>query len=141
MLKLRDIMTTDVVTVSPDTTLRDAAELLATRHVGGAPVRDGDKVVGVVSMSDILSFEASTPTTPQSNEPREETADDWDELPAWDTDDEPPARFFTDLWAAAGAEVTTRIVEPATPEWDLLAEHTVAEAMTRSAYWLPPRGR
>jgi CBS domain-containing protein len=138
MLKLRDIMTTQVVTVTPETTLREAAELLASRHVGGAPVMDGGKVVGVVSTSDILSFEASTPTLPQANEPREETADEWDELPGWDTGDEPPARFFTDLWATAGTEVTTRVTEPATPEWDMLAEHTVAEAMTRRAFWLPP---
>ena len=137
MLRLRDIMTTGVVTVSPQTTLRDAADLLAARHVGGAPVMDGTKVVGVVSASDILTFEASTPTVPAAGEEPKES-DEWGELPGWETGDEPPARFFTELWADAGAEVTERMAEPTGPEWDVLAEHTVAEVMTRQVYALPP---
>ena len=137
MLRLRDIMTTDVVTVSPQTTLRDAAELLAARHVGGAPVVDGTRLVGVVSASDLLAFEASTPAVPaEGEEPRE--WDEWGELPGWETDDEPPARYFTELWADAGADVAERMAEPASPEWDVLAEHTVAEVMSRRLLALPP---
>ena len=49
MLALRDIMTADVVTVSPQTTLREAMELLAQRHLSGAPVVSGGELVGVVS--------------------------------------------------------------------------------------------
>jgi CBS domain-containing protein len=137
MLRLRDIMTTSVVTVSPQTTLREAAELLAFRHLGGAPVVEGARVVGVVSASDILAFEVSTPAVPAAGEEPQEW-DEWGEPPAWETGDEPAARYFTDLWADAGADTAERFAERATPEWDVLAEHTVAEVMTRQAYALPP---
>ncbi len=65
MLKLKDIMTRDVVSASPDMTIRDAMELLSERHVSGAPVVDGGKVVGVFSASDLLAFFADlNDTTP-----------------------------------------------------------------------------
>jgi CBS domain-containing protein len=44
MLKLRDIMTHSVVTLAPETTLREAAEVLSARHLTGAPVVAGSKV-------------------------------------------------------------------------------------------------
>ena len=49
MLRLRDIMTTELLTFSPETSVRDAMESLAAKHVSGAPVVAGTKVVGVVS--------------------------------------------------------------------------------------------
>lgn len=136
MLQLREIMTTDVVTVGPQTTLRDAADLLAARRLGGVPVVDGERVVGVVSAADLLDFVTSTPGVPA---PGEEPRDlgDW-EMPGWETGDDPPARYFTDLWPDAGADASERLAEPATPEWDVLAEHTVSEVMTRRAIALPP---
>ena len=41
ILRLRDIMTTDALTVTPETTVREAMELLARHHVSGAPVVSG----------------------------------------------------------------------------------------------------
>ena len=65
MLKLRDIMTTEVISVPPDMTMRDAMELLSRRHLSGAPVIDGGRVVGVFSSSDILAVLADlSDTTP-----------------------------------------------------------------------------
>lgn len=65
MLRLRDIMTRDVVCATPDMTIRDAMELLSQRHVSGAPVIDGGKVVGVFSSSDLLTLVADlNDTTP-----------------------------------------------------------------------------
>src|SRR5690606_28747092 len=55
MLKLRDIMTRDVTTLSPDLPLRDAMELLVSEHLSGAPVVSDGKLVGVISASDLLS--------------------------------------------------------------------------------------
>jgi hypothetical protein len=63
---VRDLMSTDIITVTPDLSLRSTAELFAVRHLGGAPVMAGSRVVGVISTSDILAFEASTPTLPRS---------------------------------------------------------------------------
>lgn len=47
-------MTTEIVTVSPDATVEDLAELLREQGVSGVPVVEADRVVGVVSDSDIL---------------------------------------------------------------------------------------
>ncbi len=65
MLRLKDIMTRDVVSAAPDMTIRDAMELLSRRHVSGAPVVDGGKVVGVFSSTDLLAHLADlNDTTP-----------------------------------------------------------------------------
>jgi acetoin utilization protein AcuB len=48
------IMTTDVVTVGPDTPLEDAALLLATRKIGAAPVVMGERLVGIITESDVF---------------------------------------------------------------------------------------
>jgi CBS domain-containing protein len=48
-------MTRDAITVSPETPLKEAAELLARHQVSGLPVVDEAKVVGVVSEADIVA--------------------------------------------------------------------------------------
>lgn len=56
MTKARDVMTTDVITVTPQTTLRDLAAILADKKINGVPVVD-DKgtVLGVVCESDLVA--------------------------------------------------------------------------------------
>ena len=55
MLKARDIMTKNVITVTPQTTVRELATLLLKKKISGAPVVDeADKVVGVVTESDLI---------------------------------------------------------------------------------------
>ena len=39
-LKVRDIMQTDVITVGPDTTVRELADILAKNKISGVPVVD-----------------------------------------------------------------------------------------------------
>lgn len=57
MLKAKDIMTKDVITISPDATLADAIELLVAKEISGMPVVDADeKVIGIISEKDILNF-------------------------------------------------------------------------------------
>ena len=53
-MKVSDVMTKDVVTVSPALTLKQVAELFAQRNIGGVPVMEGDTIVGVVSETDVL---------------------------------------------------------------------------------------
>lgn len=54
-MRARDVMTTDVITVDPDTTVQALATLLAERGISGAPVVDaGGRLVGVVSEGDLL---------------------------------------------------------------------------------------
>jgi CBS-domain-containing membrane protein len=51
-----EIMTTDVVTVAPDTPVAEVAAAMGRRGVSGVPVVDsGQKVVGVISEKDFLT--------------------------------------------------------------------------------------
>lgn len=49
-----------------------------------------------------------------------------------------PGSYFTDLWADAGVDVAGGMETDASPEWNLLDEHTVDEVMTRTVWSLPP---
>jgi CBS domain-containing protein len=54
-MRAMDVMTTDVITVNPDTTVQDLAKLLAERGISGTPVVDaGGQLVGIVSEGDLL---------------------------------------------------------------------------------------
>lgn len=57
--RVRDLMQTDLVTVSPDATVRSLTRLLSDHQISGAPVVDrSGQVVGVVSATDILRLAA-----------------------------------------------------------------------------------
>lgn len=54
----KDIMTAKVVTVTPSTSVADAARLLVRKKVSGVPVvdeKDKTKVVGVLTEADLLA--------------------------------------------------------------------------------------
>jgi CBS domain-containing protein len=54
-MRVRDVMTRDVLTARVDTRLKAVAELLAAQRISGLPVVDNrDRLVGVVSEGDIL---------------------------------------------------------------------------------------
>jgi len=51
----RELMTTEVVTVTPDTSVKDAAKLMSEKEVGALPVVDADgKLVGIVTEGDLI---------------------------------------------------------------------------------------
>jgi len=50
----RDIMTPDPVTVSPDTTVTDAAHLMSERRIGALPVVEGGELAGLVTEGDLI---------------------------------------------------------------------------------------
>ena len=61
-----DVMTKDVITLSPDQSLAEAADVLAERGIGAAPVVDAEgKIVGLLRDEDLLISEARLhlPTT------------------------------------------------------------------------------
>ncbi len=58
---VKDWMTRDPVTVGPDTDSDDAAAIMATEGFRHLPVVDGDSVVGVVSLRDVLSARIRRP--------------------------------------------------------------------------------
>jgi CBS domain-containing protein len=58
-MQTRDIMTSPVVTVPPDTGLKDAAAALVEHGINAAPVvAEGGRLVGIVSEADLLRPEA-----------------------------------------------------------------------------------
>jgi CBS domain-containing protein len=64
VLCARDLMTPDPVVLAPTDTLRFAAGVLTSIGTGGAPVMDGERVVGVISITDIVEFAADNPSAP-----------------------------------------------------------------------------
>lgn len=66
MIRAREIMTTPVVTVHPDTPLKDVAARMAANRVSGLPVVDGGgRLVGIVTESDFIrQFGAPAPQGP-----------------------------------------------------------------------------
>src|SRR5688572_32494737 len=102
MLRLRDIMTSDVVSIGPELTLRDAMDLLTTRHISGAPVVARGKVVGVVSLTDLAESAAGMPGVPTQ---RPDVAEwgEFDNPGDWVEGDEPPSAFFAEMYDDAGA--------------------------------------
>lgn len=52
--EVRDIMTTDVLTVQNDTPLSEVATLMIDKQVNRVPVVDGDVLVGIITRADIV---------------------------------------------------------------------------------------
>jgi CBS domain-containing protein len=56
MLKAKDIMTKDVITVKPSTSIEDLAKILVENRISGAPVVDDDgNLAGIVTENDLIS--------------------------------------------------------------------------------------
>ncbi len=55
-IKIKDIMTKNPITVTPETTIEKCAILMHDNKIGGLPVLDGDNLVGIITEQDI--FEA-----------------------------------------------------------------------------------
>lgn len=51
-----DVMTRNVVTASPEMTIRQAANLLRGRSIGCLPVTEGERAVGIVTTTDLLEL-------------------------------------------------------------------------------------
>lgn len=54
MLKVRDIMSTDVKTIGPDSSVEEAAEVLSNNNISGLPVVEDENLLGIVSESDLI---------------------------------------------------------------------------------------
>ncbi len=53
---VQDVMTFNVITVTPDTSLKEAALLLRRHRIGALPVVEGKRLVGILTRSDLLDF-------------------------------------------------------------------------------------
>lgn len=107
-MKVRDVMSKDVVTVQPETLVRDIAALLAKHHIGGVPVVD-DKghLVGLVCQTDLAHRSELGTDTPR---------------PWWKrifTDSDTLARDFTKTHGLHAAQIMTRAVVTVAEDTDL----------------------
>ena len=58
--RVADIMVTDVVTVTPDMGVKEFAELMRDKGIGGAPVvNDNDELIGMVTEGDLMALDAA----------------------------------------------------------------------------------
>lgn len=53
----KDIMTKDMITISPKMKIGDAAKLMVERRVEKLPVLDNERIVGIITNNDILKVE------------------------------------------------------------------------------------
>ncbi|MBE9547711.1 MAG: CBS domain-containing protein [Proteobacteria bacterium] len=53
-LKVKDVMTTDIVTVSPGNTMNELKEILRIRRIAGTPVVENKRLVGVIGIDDLI---------------------------------------------------------------------------------------
>src|SRR5262249_17832378 len=61
VMRVEDVMTTDVVTAGPETPLKEVAEQLSERGISGLPVVNAEgEVLGVISEADVPVKEART---------------------------------------------------------------------------------
>ncbi|MCL5807984.1 MAG: CBS domain-containing protein [Deltaproteobacteria bacterium] len=62
MLKAKDIMTREIVTVYPDTEVVQAAKLMLDKHISGLPVIDKEgHVKGIICQSDLMAQQRKIP--------------------------------------------------------------------------------
>jgi CBS domain-containing protein/anti-sigma regulatory factor (Ser/Thr protein kinase) len=53
-LRVRDAMTTRVITVTPQTTIAEFREVLRANRISGTPVVEGGRMVGIISIEDLI---------------------------------------------------------------------------------------
>lgn len=53
-LMVRDVMTTDLITVSPEAKVRELRDVLRVYRISGLPVVDGGAMVGIISLEDFI---------------------------------------------------------------------------------------
>ena len=62
MIKAKDIMTKEIITVSPDTEITQAAILLLEKRINGVPVvNTAGELVGILCQSDLIAQQKSIP--------------------------------------------------------------------------------
>ena len=62
MLKAKDIMTRDPITLSPETEIAEAAKLLLEKNINGVPVVGGTgQLVGILCQSDLIKQQKRLP--------------------------------------------------------------------------------
>lgn len=62
MIRVRDLMTVDVITLTPDTEISQAAKVLLENSINGAPVvDDNQRLLGILCQSDLIAQQKRFP--------------------------------------------------------------------------------
>lgn len=56
MFTVEQVMAKNLVKVSPETTIKETAEILATKEFHALPVCEGDLLVGIVTTTDLIKY-------------------------------------------------------------------------------------
>ncbi len=57
-LAVKEVMATDLVTIAPDATLQEAAQIMIERKIGCIPVVENEKLVGILTEGDFVALVA-----------------------------------------------------------------------------------
>ncbi len=57
-LAVKEVMATDLVTIAPDATLQEAAQIMIERKIGCLPVVENEKLVGILTEGDFVALVA-----------------------------------------------------------------------------------
>ncbi len=55
-IKIKEVMTEDVITIAPETTIKDAARIMIDKKIGCLPVVENEKLIGLLTETDILRY-------------------------------------------------------------------------------------
>ncbi|MFQ5815518.1 MAG: cyclic nucleotide-binding/CBS domain-containing protein [Candidatus Hydrothermarchaeaceae archaeon] len=59
-VKIKDIMSTPLKTVSPGTTLTQASRMMARRNIRRLPVMENDRLIGIITNKDLIAIAPET---------------------------------------------------------------------------------
>ena len=87
MKQVKDVMTREVFTIDAADTLAEAAERMRQYEVGALPVRDGTRVIGMLTDRDIVTRAVAFDRTPSNTRVAEVMTPSvvrcFDDLPVW----------------------------------------------------------
>lgn len=55
-IAIKDVMTSDLVTIGPNADIREAAKLMLRHKIGCLPVVEGGRMIGLITETDVLRY-------------------------------------------------------------------------------------
>ena len=55
-IEIKRVMSAPAVVISPDSSVEEAARMMAERKIGCLPVVDGDELLGLITETDVLAY-------------------------------------------------------------------------------------
>jgi len=80
-IRVREVMTSPVVTVAPDTPMRELRDVLRSRRIAGTPVALEGRLVGIISIEDLIKWMASGPEATVGEQMTREAVTAYDDEP------------------------------------------------------------